>query len=286
MIRMDAAIVKCYAFFLFLTLLLLPIALYAECQVGLAWDADSPTPDGYRLYQRESGESYTSQNTTDVGASTQCTVSGLSENTTYYFVVRAYVGSVESGNSNEATYTCDSDATGGTPVEPSNPPLQPVAISPSDRALDVDLQPTLSTSAFIDHDAGDYHAQTRWVIFRLDDDACVLDTTSTSALTSLKVPSSTLSPFTSYYWSVCYYDQNGDRSTPSLACDFTTRQITDDVPDDTSDNTDDTSDNTDEASDDTSNNTEVALSTSGGSGGSDGGIAGFGCFIQTLLNLR
>jgi chitodextrinase len=268
---MNAAIVRCYAFCLFLTLLFLPIALNAECQISLTWDANSPVPDGYRLYQRESGESYNDHNYTDVGPSTQCSVSGLSESTTYHFVIRAYMGSEESGDSNEATYTCDSDSAGEPPAAPSNPPLQPEAISPSDNALDVDLQPTLGTSAFIDHDAGDYHAQTRWVIFRLDDDACVLDTTSTSALTSLKVPSSTLSPFTSYYWSVYYYDQNGDRSTPSRACDFTTRQITDEEPDDTS------------------NNAQVALSTSGGGGGSSGsdsGIAGLGCFIQTLLNPR
>ncbi len=268
---MNATTGKCIAFYLSLTLLLLPISLYAECQITLTWDPNSPAPDGYRVYQRESGASYNYNLFTDTGQATNCPVSGLSDNTTYHFVVRAYAGSDESGNSNEATYTCGSSggSTGGTTGGNSTPPAQPMAVSPSDQTVDVSLRPTLTTSSFIDHDAGDYHAQTRWMIYRLDDDACVLDTTSSSALTSLTVPASTLSPFTSYYWTACYYDQNGSASTPSQACDFTTLQAS--VSNDTNE--------------EPANDPPASLSTSGSSGGSGGGGGG-GCFIKTMISHR
>jgi hypothetical protein len=265
-IRLSAIRLGCFASLLYLVLLLVPAGLYAECQVTLSWDANQPTPDGYRLFQRKSGESFNYHNFTDVGLSTSRTVSGLSDSTTYHFVVRAYVGSVESGDSNEAAYVCSGGGDSGAVIA-SKPPLQPVAVSPADQTMDVSLRPTLTTSTFIDHDPGDYHAKTRWVIYRLDDDACVLDTTSTSALTRLKVPASTLSPFTSYYWSVTYFDQNGDMSMPSQACDFTTLQTTD------------------AGTNNTQNDAPAALSTStsSGSGSSGGGSGGGGCFIQTLF---
>jgi hypothetical protein len=263
-IRSNAIRLGCIVSLFYIALLLVPGGLYADCQVTLAWDANNPTPDGYRLFQRASGDSYNYHNFSDVGASTRHTVSGLSDGTTYHFVVRAYVGSEESGDSNEATYTCNG-STGGA-VTTSNPPLRPVAVTPADQAMDVSLRPTLTASTFIDHDAGDYHAKTRWVIYRLDDDACVLDTTSTSALTRLKVPASTLSSFTSYYWSVTYYDQNGDMSAPSQSSTFTTLQTTD------------------AGTDNTQNNAPAALSTSSGSGSTGGGSGGGGgCFIQTLF---
>lgn len=261
-IRLSAVSLVCYAFLLSLVLLLVPAGLYAECQITLRWDPNNPAPEGYRLFQRESGESYNYHNYTDVGLSTNHTVSGLSDNTTYHFVVRAYVGSDESGDSNEATFICGSGSDSA-----SNPPLRPIAVTPADQAMDVSLQPTLTTSTFIDHDPGDYHLKTRWVIFRLDDDACVFDTTSTSALTHLTVPPSTLSPFTSYYWSVCYFDQNGDMSAASQPCDFTTSQTAD------------------EGTDDSPSDTSASLSSSS-SGGSGGSGSGGGCFIQTLFETQ
>jgi hypothetical protein len=78
-------------------------------QVTLQWDANVPTPDGYCVYQRTSGGAYDynnpvwptdGQNHTE----TSCTITGLTEGQTYSFVVRAHVGGVFSGNSNEATY--------------------------------------------------------------------------------------------------------------------------------------------------------------------------------------
>ena len=268
MIRLNAVSVRCLAFYLFLTMFLLPICLYAECRIDLTWDPNIPAPDGYRVYQRESGKSFNENIYTDTGPSTIYTISGLTDNTTYHFVVRAYVGSEESANSNEATYDCNGGSTGGATNSSSNPPRQPLAVAPPNQTVDVSLRPTLTTSAFIDHDPGDYHAQSRWTIYRLDDDACVFDVTSSSDLTSVTVPSSTLLPFTSYYWSVCYLDQNGDMSAPSQAFDFTTLQASAGEPDNTQ------------------NDSSASLSSNRNSSGSGSGSSGLGCFIQTLFGVR
>ena len=79
----------------------------SAAQVTLQWDAAAPTPDGYHLYQRVEGGSYNySQSVNASGITgTTYTVSGLTAGTTYYFVIRAYVGAEQSGDSNEATYT-------------------------------------------------------------------------------------------------------------------------------------------------------------------------------------
>jgi hypothetical protein len=225
----------------------------ADCQVTLSWDANSPTPDGYRLFQRESGSTYDYSDYTDIGKQTSYTVSGLTDDTIYHFVVRAYVGSEESGDSNEAVFNCGSGSapTGG------NPPSRPTTTTPTDGALDISLQPRLTTSAFYDPDSGDYHAQTRWQIFRLDDDACVYDVVSNSDLTTLTVPSFTLDSFTAYYWTVRYYDQNGKVSAPAPNAEFTTLQSEDE---------------------------ESSLSDN--SGGSGGGGGSAGCFISTLSGLE
>ncbi|MEJ2155550.1 MAG: hypothetical protein P8X96_09460, partial [Desulfobacteraceae bacterium] len=83
---------------------------YAQAaQVTLAWDANNPTPDGYRIFQRLDGDSYDFSSPVwpqagDDATQTKCTIAGLADNTTYHYVVRAYAGGVESGNSNEATF--------------------------------------------------------------------------------------------------------------------------------------------------------------------------------------
>lgn len=77
--------------------------------VTLSWDANTPEPEGYRVFQRIEGQAY--DYTAPVwpldGANhtqSTCTIDGLTEGVTYYFVVRAYVGQDESGDSNEVQY--------------------------------------------------------------------------------------------------------------------------------------------------------------------------------------
>ncbi|MEJ2284428.1 MAG: fibronectin type III domain-containing protein, partial [Desulfobacterales bacterium] len=87
-------------------LIAFPLVVSAA-QVTLQWDAGSPVPDGYNLYQHAQGQAYDYSapvNSSGITGTTY-TVSGLTEGSTYYFVLRAFVGSSESGDSNEVSYT-------------------------------------------------------------------------------------------------------------------------------------------------------------------------------------
>jgi hypothetical protein len=105
--RLRTPLLK-HSIFAILLLLLLP-AMALAAQLTLQWDPNNPTPDGYCVYQRTSGGTYDYNNPawpTDGKnhTETSCTISGLTEGQTYYFVVRAHAGGVFSGDSNEATY--------------------------------------------------------------------------------------------------------------------------------------------------------------------------------------
>jgi hypothetical protein len=80
--------------------------------IKLAWDA-SNSADGYRLFYREQGEQYDYMRPAWEGSATQCRVYNLEDDTTYYFVVRAYNDFGESGDSNEASYSGGSGGGGG-----------------------------------------------------------------------------------------------------------------------------------------------------------------------------
>lgn len=81
-------------------------SITAYCaSVTLQWDPNDPPPEGYSLYARLVDQSYDYNNPVWKGSESSCTVDGLSDGTTYYFVVRAYDGEIESGDSNEVIYT-------------------------------------------------------------------------------------------------------------------------------------------------------------------------------------
>lgn len=69
--------------------------------VSLAWQG-SDSAEGYRIYYREIGQNYTQYQ--DCGTNTSWRVIGLKRKTTYWFVATAYLGSYESGRSNEVFY--------------------------------------------------------------------------------------------------------------------------------------------------------------------------------------
>ncbi|MFH0892270.1 MAG: fibronectin type III domain-containing protein [Candidatus Falkowbacteria bacterium] len=75
--------------------------------VTLAWDANSPDPQGreigYRIFIRSAGANYNYSDPRWEGTPTTCTIPNLDENNTYFFVCRAYVvgTSEQSGDSNE-----------------------------------------------------------------------------------------------------------------------------------------------------------------------------------------
>ena len=92
------------AVFLIGIISLFTTSLYAA-QVTLQWDANDPAPQGYRVFRRVAGGTYNYSSPAWTGAGTTCTISSLLEGTTYYFVVRAYVGSDQSADSNEVRFT-------------------------------------------------------------------------------------------------------------------------------------------------------------------------------------
>jgi hypothetical protein len=254
MIRFYVAAQKCVYGFVGLILLGLPVNLQAECQVTLKWTTNGASPNGYRLYERKAGQEYNLNHYYDVGPETACTVYELEENTTHHFVVRAYNEVDESDNSNEATYVC----TKASSSSDANPPSMPNLISPEDTSQTVGLEPVLTSSEFYDPDPDDTHVQTRWQIFRSDNDECIYDVVSNSELTTIQVPSSLLEPLTAYYWTVSYYSQSGGKSEPAPASDFTTTDAVDSTA-------------------------SLSSGGGGGGGGSSDGFFGVGCFIQTLL---
>jgi hypothetical protein len=87
-------------------------------------------------------------------------------------------------------------------------PDAPVLVSPVNDDV-VSATAALKTGAFRTAVAGAAHTKTRWQVFRDEDDACVLDTQSTTALTSLTVPKLVLDEGTSYYWRAQFIDSKG-----------------------------------------------------------------------------
>ena len=82
------------------------IATFAHsANVSLRWDANVPAPEGYRVFYRQGAQSYNYHNPLKQIALTTCTLTGLNEGVTYYFVVRAYDGELESADSEEVSYT-------------------------------------------------------------------------------------------------------------------------------------------------------------------------------------
>ncbi len=86
-------------------------------KIQLQWDASASNPDGYRVFHRVAGNSYDYDNPSWEGSKTTCSITGLSKTIDHYFVVRAYDGSLESHNSNEAQYEAPSseDSSDSTP---------------------------------------------------------------------------------------------------------------------------------------------------------------------------
>ncbi len=94
--------------FLLILLFWLP-SLAVAAQVTLAWDPNTPAPDGYRVFQRLDGDTYDYGNPAwpqpgDDPTQSTCTIDNLPEDTLVYFVVRAFVGDEMSGDSNEVAF--------------------------------------------------------------------------------------------------------------------------------------------------------------------------------------
>lgn len=101
-----------------LTSFLIPFLAYSA-DVTLAWDANTePDLDGYKLYYGTSSHNYTTN--VDVGNTTEYTLTGLTEGTTYYFAATAYdTSNNESGYSTEIVHTIS--APNNAPTTPARP---------------------------------------------------------------------------------------------------------------------------------------------------------------------
>ncbi|BBO71683.1 hypothetical protein DSCA_56130 [Desulfosarcina alkanivorans] len=104
-----------------LSFLILTTAVSAlAASVSLQWDPNDPAPEGYRVFARRSDQLYDYSQPDWEGNATGCTIGNLDDQTDYFFVVRAYDGSLESADSQEVHYT---------PADPTSQP--PVAIDDS-----------------------------------------------------------------------------------------------------------------------------------------------------------
>jgi len=101
-----------FSIFGFLSLLTFVLVLFLltpnaySLDVTLAWDPNSEENlAGYRIFYREEGQSYNYDSPTWEGSETTCTIYNLDDNTTYYFIARAFDTEwSESGDSNETCY--------------------------------------------------------------------------------------------------------------------------------------------------------------------------------------
>ena len=242
-------------------LVTLPLIVSAA-QVTLQWDSNDPEPDGYRLYQRQSGQAYNYATANWTGTDAACTVSDLQDGVTYYFVVRAFVGTDESGDSNEVSYTPGSaisepettpepepspspeptptpspeltptpepestptpePAPEPTPEPGNTSPNQPQLSLPDNGAVDVALTTALITMPYADAD-NDAHVQTRYQVSLTDDfNMLIFDNSFAQHLTSLTLGELILEPETTYYWRVRFYDERDGQSDWSAPYSFTT----------------------------------------------------------------
>ena len=80
-------------------------------EVTLKWDPTNPAPDNYAIYQRAEEQTYDYSQPCWTGTGTSGIVYNLDFDTTYYFVVRAQVGALQSTDSNEITYRAASTPT-------------------------------------------------------------------------------------------------------------------------------------------------------------------------------
>jgi hypothetical protein len=87
-------------------------------------------------------------------------------------------------------------------------PYAPLLVSPANNAV-ASVMAILKTGAFRTAVTGTTHTKTRWQVYRDDDDVCVLDVQSTTALTSLTVPKLVLEEGTEYFWRAQFTDSMG-----------------------------------------------------------------------------
>ncbi len=143
----------------------------------------------------------------------------LAGNATYHWQVRH--------KDNHGSWSAWSEEKSFTTL--SQPPNQPLPVSPPTGTTGTCLSPALQASAFSDPDAGDTHAASQWQIATTADNYTnpVYDYVKLTGpdLTCIVVQSCILSQKTTYYWRVRYQDNHGIWSEWSESAYFTTQEI-------------------------------------------------------------
>jgi hypothetical protein len=110
----------------------------------------------------------------------------------------------------------------GDNAESAAGPAAPTLAAPGNLAT-ASAMAVLQTGSFRTPISGATHAKTRWQVFRDEDDACMLDIRSATALTRLTLPKLVLDEGTLYFWRVQFIDSKGAASAWSDYSYFSTR---------------------------------------------------------------
>lgn len=177
----------------------------------LMW-SESSTVNGFRILRSKNGADFTKIASVDSGTIFYIDT-GLDSDTTYYYKVEAFNLS-GSAMSNAASGTTTKDI-------PPDPPTDP---SPSDSAVNVDLNPTLSWKCFNPNG----YSMAYMVFFGTspmlqnpEDIDYVMFTIESTSVTS----PATLTGGTKYYWKVMASDNHG-KITTGPVWSFTTKWVT------------------------------------------------------------
>ena len=236
--------------------------------VTLRWDANLPTPDGYRVFARKFDQAYDYSRPDWEGPAAACTLDNLEGQIEYYFVVRAYDGGMESADSIEAHYippAMDNDGDGIPDDWEVRFGLDPLAddadgdidqdgisnrdefrasLEPDDPGLGaapqrpellfpvsdarVACNPLLDAGVFSDVD-GDAHIATQWQVEDSATGDILLDVVTDRWLNLLRVPLLLLPGDGAYGWRVRFFDAGGRASAWSARAYFTTQAADDDL---------------------------------------------------------
>lgn len=99
--------------FSIIAFLLFPLPAFAT-DLSVAWDESESSVDGYLLFSRSEDGAYDYSSPIWSGVETTAEVEDV-EDGIHYFVVRAYLGTAESADSNEVeVIICDSSVFGGS----------------------------------------------------------------------------------------------------------------------------------------------------------------------------
>ncbi|NNG00651.1 MAG: fibronectin type III domain-containing protein [Desulfobacteraceae bacterium] len=185
----------------------------AATVVTLAWDTNTPTPQGYRVFKRKMGEAYDYTDRVYDGTRTTCIIN-VEEESEYFFVVRAYDGDDESVDSNEVHFVPHANGSEYASVQPD--------LSGPESTTGVKLTPSLAANTTSGVN-GELHHKTHWqVSFNPEFSDLVFELESATNLEDLTIPELILDAETTYYWRARHGYGNGSKSAWADPLSFTT----------------------------------------------------------------